>query len=94
MSVGIGLFIAFIGLQNAGLSVDAATLVSLISFRDHFQTAGICALLAVIGVILTAILYIRKINDSILIGIFGTWLLVLSVSLQASMYRITQTIFH
>ena len=33
VSVGIGLFIAFIGLQNAGLAVDSATLVSLVNFR-------------------------------------------------------------
>lgn len=75
VSVGIGLFIAFIGLQNAGLAVDSATLVSLISFRDNFSTAGICALLAFIGLLATAILYIKKVPGSILIGIFGTWVL-------------------
>ena len=41
VSVGIGLFIAFIGLQNAGLAVDSATLVSLVSFRESFSTKGI-----------------------------------------------------
>ena len=56
VSVGIGLFIAFIGLQNAGLSVkNDSTLVSIISFRDEFSTAGICALLAVIGTFLTTL---------------------------------------
>ena len=73
VSVGIGLFIAFIGLQNAGLAVDGATLVELVDFTDHFKTAGICALLALVGTIATAILYIRKVPGSILIGIFGTW---------------------
>lgn len=75
VSVGIGLFIAFIGLQNAGLCVDSATLVSLVSFRDSFSTSGICALLALIGLMLTAVLYIKKVKGSILIGVFGTWLL-------------------
>lgn len=76
VSVGIGLFIAFIGLQNAGLTVDnSSTLVSIVSFRDQFSTSGISALLAVIGTFLTGILYIRKVKGSILIGILGTWLL-------------------
>ena len=75
VSVGIGLFIAFIGLQNAGLAVDSATLVSLVSFRENFHTAGICALLAVIGVLATAILHVKKVPGSMLIGIFGTWIL-------------------
>jgi AGZA family xanthine/uracil permease-like MFS transporter len=74
--VGIGIFIAFIGLQNAGLTVaNSSTLVSILSFRDNFSTAGICALLAIVGTFLTGILYIRKVKGSILIGILGTWLL-------------------
>lgn len=76
VSVGIGLFIAFIGLQNAGLSVaNSSTLVSIVSFTDEFSTAGICALLAIVGTFITAILYIRKIKGSILIGILITWIL-------------------
>lgn len=76
VSVGIGLFIAFIGLQNAGLTVDnSSTLVSVVSFTDNFSTSGICALLAVIGTLATAILYIKKVKGSILIGILGTWIL-------------------
>ena len=75
VSVGIGLFIAFIGLQNAGLSVDSATLVTITDFTKNFRTTGICALLAVIGLLLTSVLYIRKVKGSILIGIFGTWIL-------------------
>ena len=75
VSVGIGLFICFIGLQNAGLSVDSATLVKLVDFRGSFATGGIQALLAVIGVLLTAVLYIKKVPGSILFGILGTWLL-------------------
>ena len=76
VSVGIGLFIAFIGLQNAGLTVDnGSTLVSMVSFTDNFRTAGICALLALVGVVITAILYIKRIKGSILIGILATWIL-------------------
>ncbi len=76
VSVGIGLFIAFIGLQNAGLSVaNSSTLVTITSFTENFSTQGICALLAVVGVIITAILYIKKVKGSILIGILATWLL-------------------
>lgn len=76
VSVGIGLFIAFIGLQNAGLSVNSeSTLVTLVSFTDNFNTAGISALLAVVGTLLTAILYIKNVKGSILIGILGTWCL-------------------
>lgn len=75
VSVGIGIFIAFIGLQNAGLSVDSATLVTITSFTDNFTTHGICALLAVVGLLLTAALHILKVKGSILIGIVATWLL-------------------
>ena len=75
VSVGIGLFIAFIGLQNAGLAVDASTLVTITSFTENFRTHGICALLAVIGLLFTAVLYIYKVKGSILIGIVGTWVL-------------------
>lgn len=75
VSVGIGLFIAFIGLQNAGLCVDASTLVTITSFRTDFHTHGICALLAVCGLFITAILWIRNIKGSILIGILATWVL-------------------
>ncbi len=75
ISVGIGLFIAFIGLQNAGLAVDSSTLVTITSFTDSFSTHGICAVLALVGLLLTAILHIRHVKGSILIGILGTWLL-------------------
>ena len=73
VSVGIGLFIAFIGLQNAGLSVDSSTLVTITSFTENFNTSGICALLAVIGLLVTAILHIRKVKGAILYGIIITW---------------------
>ena len=74
VSVGIGLFIAFIGLQNAGLTViNDSTLVAITSFTDHFSTSGISALLAIVGTLLTALLYVKRVKGSILIGIFGTW---------------------
>ena len=73
VSVGIGLFIAFIGLQNAGLCVDGATLVELTDFTENFDSKGICALLCVIGVLITAALHIKKVKGSMLIGIVVTW---------------------
>lgn len=75
VSVGIGLFIAFIGLQNAGLSVDSSTLVTITSFTDNFHTAGICALLALVGLFITAVLYIHKVKGAILFGILLTWII-------------------
>ena len=75
VSVGIGLFIAFIGLQNAGLCVDSSTLVTIISFPDNFSTSGVCALLALIGLMIMAYLYIKKVSGAILLGIVITWLL-------------------
>ena len=101
VSVGIGLFIAFIGLQNAGLSVDASTLVTITSFTDQFSTHGICALLALIGVLFTAILHVLKIKGSILIGIVVTWLLGIGCQLvgvyvpapEAGFYSLIPTAF-
>ena len=76
VSVGIGIFIAFIGLQNSGLVVDnQSTLVTITSFKTNFSTSGICALLAVVGLFITAVLYIKKIKGAILIGILTTWIL-------------------
>lgn len=76
VSVGIGIFIAFIGLQNSGLVVDnQSTLVTITSFKTNFSTSGICALLAVVGLFITAVLYIKKIKGAILIGILATWIL-------------------
>ena len=70
IGTGIGLFIAFLGLQNAGVIVHSdATLVSLGNI-----TQG-SALLALIGIVLTAILVHLKVNGAILFGILGTALL-------------------
>ena len=76
VSVGIGLFIAFIGLQGAYLVVDNdATLLSYVDFAGDFHTKGICAILALIGLFATVILYIKNVKGSILIGILVTWIL-------------------
>ena len=75
VSVGIGLFIAFIGLQNGHLVVDSSTLVTVVDFTENFNTEGISALLAVIGVMIIAILYVKKVRGAILIGILATWIL-------------------
>ncbi len=77
VSVGIGLFIAFIGLQNAKLIInDDSTLVSYQKFAaEDFHTVGITAILALVGVLITAILLIRKIKGGILFGILITWVL-------------------
>ena len=72
VSVGIGVYIAFIGLQNAGVVVNSdSTLVTVVSFTDNFRTGGICALLAIIGTLFTAFLYIKRVKGSILIGILA-----------------------
>lgn len=76
VSVGIGLFIAFIGLQGAKLSVlDTSTLVTIVDFTENFKTVGIGALLAILGTIITAILYVKRVKGSILFGILITWIL-------------------
>lgn len=76
ISAGIGLFILFIGLQNSGIVVDnSSTLVGLINFRANFATAGICALLTVIGMFITFVFYVRRVQGSILLGILITWAL-------------------
>ena len=75
VSVGIGLFVAFIGLQDAGIIVDGSTLVTVVKFTENFRTAGISALLALIGLLLIAILYVKRVKGSILICIVVTWVL-------------------
>lgn len=76
VSVGIGLFIAFIGLKNSGLVVaNSSTLVAITSFTDNFNTSGICALLALVGTIFTFVLHAKDVRGSVLLGIIATWLL-------------------
>ena len=74
VSVGIGMFVAFIGLQNAKLVVNSdATLVTIVNFKENFNTVGITALLAVFGLLLIAVLSEKKVKGAILIGILITW---------------------
>lgn len=80
VSVGIGLFITFIGLQNAHIVVDGSTLVGLFSFNgsvkaDTFQSEGITVVLALIGLLITAFLVIKNVKGNILLGILITWVL-------------------
>ena len=76
VSAGIGLFVAFIGLQGANLVVNSdSTLVTYTAFRDTWHTQGICAVLALIGLVITIILYVKGVMGSILIGILATWVL-------------------
>ncbi len=88
VSVGIGLFIAFIGLQNGHLVVDSTTLVTVVDFTKNFNTEGISALLAVIGVLIIAILYVKKVRGAILIGILATWILGIICQLTG-LYAVT-----
>ncbi len=77
VSVGIGLFVAFIGLQDAKLIVHSdATLITYQTFKgDTFSSVGVGAILALIGVLITAILLVKKVKGGILLGIFATWIL-------------------
>lgn len=77
VSVGIGLFIAFIGLQDAKLVVNSdSTLLTYQTFKgDTFHSVGVGAILALIGVLVTAILLIKNVKGGILVGILVTWIL-------------------
>lgn len=84
VSVGIGLFIAFIGLQNANIVVGGSTLLELYSLDGYnaakgveatFHDVGITVILAIIGIIITAVLVIKNVKGNILWGILITWIL-------------------
>ena len=85
VGVGVGLFIAFIGLQNAKLVItDSTTLVKLFTLEGYntalgvegtMQDVGITVLLAAFGIIFTSILVIKQIKGNILLGILVTWIL-------------------
>lgn len=69
VAVGIGLFIAIIGLANAGIvSTETGTLIGYVNFTMANKTA----IVAVIGLILTIVLYTLKVPGAILIGIIVT----------------------
>lgn len=67
IGAGIGLFIAFIGLQNAGIIVNNDS--TLVQLGDI--TSG-APLLALIGLIITSLLLIKKVNGALLLGILIT----------------------
>ena len=87
VSVGIGLFIAFIGLQNAKIVIGGATLVELFSLGGYNKVhgvegviatgndAGITVIIAIIGVLITAFLVVKEVKGNILLGILATWVL-------------------
>ncbi len=67
ISVGIGVFIAFIGLQNAGVLVsNPATLISLVDMKDAGAHPG--PILALVTVCVVALLLARKVRGALLIG--------------------------
>ena len=75
IGAGIGLFIAFIGLQSAGIVVpDSSTIVTL-----GDVTSG-SALLAMIGMIITGFMYARKMPGAILMGIIITMVIGIPMS--------------
>ena len=85
--MGIGLFIAFIGLQNAKIVIGGATLVQLFSLGEYNKVhgvegviatgndAGITVIIAIIGVLITAFLVVKEVKGNILLGIIATWVL-------------------
>lgn len=88
ISVGIGLFIAFIGLQNAGIIVDSpATLVTLLDLNDpanwELGGAGCAAMVAIIGFILISVLSAFKIKGSIIIGILVATLVAIPLKVTS-----------
>lgn len=72
IGVGIGLFIAFIGLRNAGIIIKSdATLVTLGNMKDP------SVLVSISGLIITSLLIARRIKGALLIGILGTTLIAI-----------------
>ena len=103
VSVGIGLFVAFVGLQNAKLIVNSdSTLVTYQHFKgDTFSSVGVGAILALIGVVITAVLLVKKVKGGILYGILITWVLGILCEIagiyvpnaDAGMYSVIPTAF-
>ena len=76
VSGGIGLFIALIGLFNAKIIVpNEGTTIGLRAFDVNFNSEGIGAILALIGIIITAVLLVKNVKGGILFGIVITWVL-------------------
>lgn len=78
VSCGIGLFIAFIGLQNAGIvEANPATLVSVGSLTDAKP------LLALIGILITGTLLVKNVRGALLMGIVATTLIGLPLGVTS-----------
>lgn len=87
ISVGIGLFIAFIGLKGTGLIVEnSATYVSL----GHVTAPT--TLLSLFGLLFTAALMARNVHGSLLIGIFVTTLLAMALGMTPAPQGITDVV--
>ncbi len=76
IGVGIGLFIAFTGLRNAGIVVDNPS--TLVGLADLTQGS---ALLGVIGLVVTGVLVVKKVPAALLIGILVTSLVGIPMGL-------------
>ena len=77
ISVGIGLFIAFIGLVNAGLvTAGSGTLVTLVQFNNFSQPyAAAGAVVLVAGIFFIAVLEHFRVKGSVIIGIIAATLI-------------------
>ena len=78
VGVGIGFFITFIGLQNAGIIVDSPTLVGLFNLKaalasGTIHTQGVAVMLALFGTLMIAYMFIKGIKGYMLWGILITW---------------------
>jgi AGZA family xanthine/uracil permease-like MFS transporter len=86
ITVGIGLFIAFIGFQNAGIVVlDEATLVSLGSLKS------VTVVLSIIGILITTLFIHKKIKGALLWGILSTYVLGIICQL-VGLYVVDETV--
>jgi adenine/guanine/hypoxanthine permease len=93
IAVGIGFFIAFIGMQNAGVIISAATIVStpdgaiisggtLVKLNPDIFSVDLFVFAT--GLLITAALYARKIRGAIILGITGTTLICIIFKLISS----------
>lgn len=90
LTVGVGLFIAFVGFQGGKVVVRSeSTLVSVVKFSEEIHTEGICALLTIIGLLILAILYVKNVKGSILIAIIVTWILGI-ISQLTGIYQVDE----
>ena len=98
-----GMFVAFVGLQNAKLIVNSdSTLVTYQHFKgDTFSSVGVGAILALLGIVITAVLLVKKVKGGILYGILITWVLGILCEIagiyvpnpDAGMYSVIPTAF-